>query len=392
VSHTQVKQTSPFVVGRPLRADEPIFGREEAFRFIATELAAFSSVNIIGERRMGKTSLLHHLIGNQSKHLISQPNEASLVLAHIDLQRELINASHFYGVVLQKFLTQIPSKIVRPRNLAHLIKRLNKKAEAPYDEFEQAIRELRNLNGTGVRPVIVIDEFEYLIGSSAKEGFPYPGFFNGLRSIIGDKDGLLAMIIASRRPLAEHFSDPARPDGLTSTFPNYFQPFTLEALDDAAADELLLQKSDHALNNREVEEAKQWARGHVCHLQVAGASLYQAKASERSSEWAYTRREELKGQSCMVGGSVTSAPVIVEHRQRGLLKRLLHYLKIIFWNLPVKFGRLVQLMGAKINDMAAWVIGALFVIFLMLLALRVVSPQDFGNLLKKIFGMSGTAN
>ena len=152
----------------------------------------------------------------------------------------------------------------------------------------------------GARPVIVIDEFEYLIEPSAKEGFPYPSFFNGLRSIIGDKDGLLAMIVASRRPLAEYFSDPARPGSLTSTFPTYFQPFTLGPLDDAAAGELLLQKSEHTLNNREVEEAKQWARGHACHLQVAGAALYQAKANGRPSEWTYNRREELKGQSCMV--------------------------------------------------------------------------------------------
>lgn len=365
-----------------------IFGREEAFHFIATELAAFSSVNVIGERRMGKTSLLHHLIGNQSEHLISQPNEAPLVLAHIDLQRELVNASHFYGVVLQKLLTQLPSNIVRPRNLADLIKRLNKKTESTYDEFEQAIRELRKLNGTGVRPVIVIDEFEYLIESSAKERFPYPGFFNGLRSIIGDKDGLLAMIVASRRPLAEYFSDPKRPGGLTSTFPNYFQPFTLDPLDDAAADELLLQKSDHALNNREVEEAKQWARGHVCHLQVAGAALYQAKSSGRSLEWAYKRREELKRQSCMAGKYLIRVPVVEHRSQRPLLR----YLKMIFWNFPVKFGRMVQRVGSKIDEAAAWLIGVVLIVLLILLALRIVPAQDIGNWLKKIFGMSGTGN
>jgi hypothetical protein len=375
-----------------LRADEPIFGREEAFRFIATEMAAFSSVNIIGERRMGKTSLLHHLIGNQAKYLISQPNEASLVLAHIDFQREVTNASRFYGTALREFLDHLSGQIARTRKLADQNKRLNKKPEVAFDEFEQAIRELRGLNRIGVRPVIVIDEFEYLIEDSAKDGFPYPSFFNGLRSIIGDRDGLLAMIVASRRPLAEYFSDPARPGSLTSTFPTYFQPFTLGPLDDAAADELLLQKSDHALSNREVEEAKQWARGHACHLQVAGAALYQAKANGRTSEWTYNRREELKRQSCMVGGYVTSAPVVVEHRPQGFLKWLFRYLKIIFWNFPVKFGRLVQLVGAKLDDLVAWFIGVVLIVLLILLVLHVVTAEDFGNWFKKIFGVSGIDN
>ena len=57
---------SPFVVGRPLRASEPIFGRQAAFRFVAGELAKFSSANIVGERRMGKTSLLNHLLCRQT--------------------------------------------------------------------------------------------------------------------------------------------------------------------------------------------------------------------------------------------------------------------------------------------------------------------------------------
>jgi len=62
---------SPFVVGRPLRADEPIFGRDEVFRFIAGELAKFSSVNVVAERRMGQTSLINHLVGHPERYLPS---------------------------------------------------------------------------------------------------------------------------------------------------------------------------------------------------------------------------------------------------------------------------------------------------------------------------------
>lgn len=44
---------SPFVVGRPLRANEPIFGREDALRFIADQLVHYSSINIVGDRDAG---------------------------------------------------------------------------------------------------------------------------------------------------------------------------------------------------------------------------------------------------------------------------------------------------------------------------------------------------
>jgi hypothetical protein len=89
----------PFVVGRPLRADEPIFGRDEAFRFIAQQLAHFSSINIVGERRMGKSSRLNHLLGHPEKHLSASSDQASLLLARVDLQVAGSDAAHFYRVV-----------------------------------------------------------------------------------------------------------------------------------------------------------------------------------------------------------------------------------------------------------------------------------------------------
>jgi len=57
-SNLPASSGSPFSPGIPLEAHQPIFGREEALRFAGGELARYRSVNIIGERRMGKTSLL----------------------------------------------------------------------------------------------------------------------------------------------------------------------------------------------------------------------------------------------------------------------------------------------------------------------------------------------
>src|SRR5262249_1625026 len=84
-ANTQSKG-SPFSPGIPLEAHRPIFGREDAFRFISGELKRFKSVNLIGERRMGKTSLLKHLLGNQDKYLQPHTQQPPPVLIHVDVR------------------------------------------------------------------------------------------------------------------------------------------------------------------------------------------------------------------------------------------------------------------------------------------------------------------
>ena len=100
---------SPFVVGRPLRADEPIFGRDEVFRFVGQQLARFSSVNIVGERRMGKSSLLNHLLGHPEKYLSRSPDEPPLLLARVDMQAGISDARQFYRLALAEWLKGLPT-------------------------------------------------------------------------------------------------------------------------------------------------------------------------------------------------------------------------------------------------------------------------------------------
>ncbi|MGZ5052965.1 MAG: hypothetical protein ACXWF8_18800 [Methylobacter sp.] len=75
---------SPFVVGRPLKATEPLFGREETFALIHAALSRFESINLVGERRMGKTSFFNHLLNNPQYSLA--PSTPPLLLIRVDLQ------------------------------------------------------------------------------------------------------------------------------------------------------------------------------------------------------------------------------------------------------------------------------------------------------------------
>ena len=369
---------SPFVTGRPLRASEPIFGREGAFRFIAGQMAKFSSVNIVGERRMGKTSLLNHLIGHQDTYLIPQPDQPPLVLACLDLQAGVSNEARFFGTALRELLDHLPpGRNAEVYGFQDQRERLHVRPEADYDEFQGVLRRLRDQQGVCVRPVLVVDEFERLLDHSVKEEFSFPGFFDGLRALI--TADLLAMVVASRRPLAEYFHHPVRPDSLTSTFPGYFTPFTLSLLDGAAADALLLQTSDHRLTVREAAEARHWAGGHPCHLQVAGQAWYEAKAGGHAPKWAQQRFAELKSQDCMAGHTAGRSS-----SQPGRLRRIL---RGVLWDAPVRIGRLAQRLGAHFDDVAAWVIGATVIVLIMLVLLGVAKGSDLLGLIKKGLGL-----
>lgn len=387
---------SPFVVGRPLRADEPIFGRAGAFQFIHTQLSQYSSVNIVGERRMGKTSLINHLLGNEAKY-VPLLSERPLRLAHVDLQGDVADAGRFYGAALRELLPDPPPRRSEQAWLRQLRDRLLARPTCEADEFHRALRHLREVSG--VRPVLVVDEFEQLLADGSAGGFPYPAFFNNLRALIGDRHELLAMVIASRCPLAEYFNDPRRPHQLTSTFPNYFQPFRLEPLADADADALLRQGS--GLQLAELRAARAWAQGHPCHLQAAGEAWAQTKQRQESEQWARARFGEIIKQSCLIGTARTP-PVHTQPRRRYAPRLALCLLLVAalaltcftferprraLWSVPLYLGQMIQGLGNKFDDLIGWSIGAGFILLALLLLFGLLTRTEVANWFKKIFGI-----
>jgi uncharacterized protein len=375
---------SPFVPGRPLHPNESIFGREDAFHFIAQQLAQFSSINIVGERRLGKSSLISHLLGNQDKYLDAQADQPPLVLAHVDLQKQVVNEMRFYGAALRELLDHLPaSRSAEARSLQTLRERLHTRPEATYDEFELTLKQLRDERGVCVRPVIVVDEFEQLLEPALKPGFPFPQFYNGLRALM--TAGLLALVVASRKSLADHFAEQP-PGSLTSTFPSYLLPFTLHILSNEAADALLLQPSDHTLTIPEVTQARQWAGEHPCLLQAAGEAWYEAKEQQRTAEWIAQRFQEIKQQSCYTGHIVVPQAILPDTAKRPNV--IVRFARAVFVNTPMGVGRLAQSIGLKLDDIASWLIGMAVIIVLILVLLGLVNALDIVALIKKALGLN----
>lgn len=277
---------SPFTPGLPLEAHQPIFGREEAIRFITSALLRFSPINVIGERRMGKTSLLNHIMGNQEAYFQFSAGQPPLTLVRLDLQENISNEKQFYGKALLGLIEALPPQLVeKGQELKQGIDQLHENSEATAIQFEKALKILKD---AGVRPVFLIDEFERVFDKHLATGFPFPNFYNGLRAHITTKR--LAMVLFTRQKLIKYFTE----QNLTSNFHSYFQPFTIKKLDIDAVDELLLrQPSDHPLTTEQARQARSWAGLHPCRLQCAGEAWYQANSTGKSAKWAKERYDEI---------------------------------------------------------------------------------------------------
>lgn len=367
---------NPFTPGRPLTADQRIFGRDDELAQVARHLADHNSINLVAERRLGKTSFLNHL------PRFTQAIDPSLLLVPLDFHAEVTDPAHFYGRASRGLLAGLPPTVVLPTSLQGLHDRLATTPEASYAEFEAVLRHLHDTPGPRVWPVLLVDEFEVLREPALQANFPLT-FYNGLSSLIGAD--LLGIVIASRVPLTDHFTEAAWPGSQSSVFPRYFPPLPLPRLDNTASDTLLLQASDHPLSVTEAREARAWARGHPCHLQAAGWAAYEAKARHRATAWASAEREALKRQTCLT--DLTTSSTLTRPAGGSVGGGLGGLLKAIFVGLPRRVGRLAQGLGQQLDDVAAWLIGMAILIVLGLVALRLVPWQVVIEFIQRGLGM-----
>ena len=351
----------PFVAG-PMITDRRIFvGRAEELEQIATRMESAQpiSVNVVGERRIGKSSLLYHFFQTWEQR-VHRPGR--YLVAYLSLQSAAARTrGDFYCAVAQALLER-----PRVQQYPDSVTALSRNPLRPPD-FEQAMRAFRS---RGLLPVLCLDEFEALLRHPDEFD---DGFYDSLRTLMNEST--LMLVVATQEPLQEYRNRYR----LTSRFFNLGHMIRLGELTDEEALALVrlpastIPGAPEALTPEEQRTALAWGGRHPCRLQLAAYSLCQARLQGKDVSWA--RREYEVQVENQFGAP---AP--------PLARRLWRVLRYLFWDLPRRLGQLARRTGEAVDDLTNWLLGVLIIAVVILVLVGVLSGRQLLDLLHGLLG------
>ena len=234
---------NPFGDRGCIRDPARFFDRDELLRRIFEELGKGSSLSLVGETQVGKSSLLAMICHKGPETLQLPPEQFGL----LDMQG-IGNENEFFEALCEVLA------------LPHTLR---------------GWKLTRALRHRGQRYVVCLDEIEKMVNP---RGFPGAARTE-LRGLADGSEAHLTLVIASRSPLESLFEDDPRSTsplaGLCCTLP--VPPFSL-----AITQEFLRQRlKGNAIqfNLADGERLHQQTKGHPARLQAAAADLYRQRTS-----------------------------------------------------------------------------------------------------------------
>jgi hypothetical protein len=255
---------NPFYHRGAIRQAEYFCGREAEISQILGLLRNGQSVSLIGPRRIGKSSLLLHLMRPEVRTAV-QLHPPHALFVHLDCQEfGESSADELYEALLD--------------GLAEAAKEAGLPAQSAdtSGSYRATDRLLHQISGTGATVVVLLDEFELLAANPQLT----PYFFARLRGLT-TKYGL-AYLTASQRPL---FNITAEEEILSSPFFNIFVTLPLGLFPEAEARDMLAQRLAGSVYQFSPELANYLlflVGPHPFFLHVAGYHAYQALAQGKS--------------------------------------------------------------------------------------------------------------
>lgn len=257
-----MNSSNPFTFGNPITDASRFIGRGRQIEQVFSRLrnVEFESSSLVGERRVGKTSLLYHLgdAGVQRAHGLD-PARYHFVYIDLALVDAATTPARLWQYLLGRLKASLPALPFDASN------------ETTLDNFALA-EFFDRLGAQGQFVVLLLDEFEN-VTRNANFG---PDFFYGLRSLaIHHK---LALITSSRRELIElTHSDEIRSSPFFNIFANI--SVRLFTLDEARA-LMANARAGGAIDFQEPETDAllEYAGAHPYFLQAACHFLYEAYA------------------------------------------------------------------------------------------------------------------
>ncbi len=256
---------NPFTYGNPISSPSRFRGRQYEVGEIFSRLrnAEFESSSLVGERRMGKTSLLNYLTDPEVRHSYGlDPNKYIFIYADLQILDRDTTPTRLWQYLLQKMM-----QCCYNVGIKHALEKM--RGATSFDSF--TLTDLfSSLDAKDQYVVFLLDEFENVTTNPHFD----PSFFYGLRSLAIHHH--LALITSSQRELIELcHSDLIR----ASPFFNIFANFNLCLFDKAEAQDMIasfLQGSTISFAPEELDTIFHIAGYHPYFLQVACHFLFES--------------------------------------------------------------------------------------------------------------------
>ncbi|MGB0388122.1 MAG: hypothetical protein ACPGWR_25170 [Ardenticatenaceae bacterium] len=268
---------NPFTFGSMTDEPNKFVGRRAELELITARLNGNPPQGsaIVGERRIGKSSLLHYLVHPRDDESLL-PRDTMRVVYLSAAAGHCNTPEQFRMTLIETLLKQskLEKRTKEGKWLDQLKNKLANHEPCSWGTAREALKKMP------FHPVICLDEFGALLTDHFDERF-----FNALRTWANE--GLLSWVTGSAKPLQElgHEKD------LTSPFFNLLAIVPLAGLTDDEVGQLLklADTTSHPFSEKEKRMVKRLAGKNPYHLQVVAWRLWEMKDGEQ--------REEMKAKA-----------------------------------------------------------------------------------------------
>lgn len=255
-------QPNPFYYGGPIKDTRYFVNRKQEVMEIYEAIMTAASVSVVGERRVGKSSLLRYLADSDviREHGL---DPGKYIFADIEFQGlATITQTEFWRQLLGKPLSQLHDLA-----LAAHVQALRGQETIKLVELQQLFEAFEKAS---LNLVLILDEFD----TAARNPNFDLNFFGGLRNLSNFR---MSFIIASQRTLSD--LGYAHPDAIVSPFFNIFRRITLRGFAVHEVQELLRNTLKHTgvyFTGYDRKLLSDLASTHPFFLQMAASYLFNA--------------------------------------------------------------------------------------------------------------------
>lgn len=258
--------TNPYIIGRPIRKPEDFYGRKDEVREIFSLIRKQQPISLTGQRRIGRTSLLHHI--SHPAVVTEYLNPETYIVLYIDFEGlSELTQTQFWKLVLDK----MKKSVREPARTS--IENLLRKEKLSTTDIYDLIEEYSN---RGIRVVFCFDEFESVTQNSNFTS----SFFNNLRYIVSSYPNV-TYVTVSKKDLKElTHSKEVR----SSPFFNVFYEMKIEFLTLEDTERLIFESSEKAgvkFNEDDKDFAFDVAHFHPFFAQLACYEIFKYRCDTR---------------------------------------------------------------------------------------------------------------